>query len=402
MKILFISGIYPKEIKELLFRLSKGVLQTAPNTFQWAVVNGLFENQADFFVMSFPYLPCYPMRFKRLYSPEQDINIEGVVVGKTYRYCTLIGVKPLSIEHRLFRAIDMWIRQNAGNEQVYLLGYNPQSAEMAAMCRVKKKYDNVMICPIITDLVDDMMNFASNRKPLKRLQCIIEQKQIKKSYKYVDKFILLSKHMEEKIPEAIERNIVIEGIYGGCASACDTIEKKKAILYTGTLEEFAGVKLLVDAFLNVNRKDCELWICGGGTCSEYIKEKAEVDSRIKFFGYVQRNDALEMQKKAKFLINPRQPNGGITKYSFPSKTMEYLASGTPMIGYQLEGIPSEYYQYYYTPEDLSVESLTSVIEDAFDKPEAELQKMASCAQEFILQKKNSKAQVAKILDFLTR
>ena len=38
-------------------------------------------------------------------------------------------------------------------------------------------------------------------------------------------------------------------------------------------------------------------------------------------------------------VNPRQNNEEFTKYSFPSKTMEYLASGVPVVAYKLDGIP---------------------------------------------------------------
>ena len=52
-------------------------------------------------------------------------------------------------------------------------------------------------------------------------------------------------------------------------------------------------------------------------------------------------------KEAKLLINLRNPEDKYTKYSFPSKTFEYMVSGTPFFTTKLEGIPSEYYNYLY-------------------------------------------------------
>ena len=68
-----------------------------------------------------------------------------------------------------------------------------------------------------------------------------------------------------------------------------------------------------------------------------------------------------LHKRATALINPRKPNSKITRFSFPSKNMEYLSSGTPMIGYKLDGIPSEYYDYFYTIDDSSEKSLRNTI-----------------------------------------
>ena len=63
--------------------------------------------------------------------------------------------------------------------------------------------------------------------------------------------------------------------------------------------------------------------------------------RIEFLGMLPRTDVLELQSKATILVNPRQPVGDFTKYSFPSKTIEYMASGTPLLMYKLPGIPEE-------------------------------------------------------------
>ena len=41
-------------------------------------------------------------------------------------------------------------------------------------------------------------------------------------------------------------------------------------------------------------------------------------------------------------MNPRSADAEYTKYSFPSKTIEYLATGVPVVMNRLPGIPEEY------------------------------------------------------------
>ena len=82
--------------------------------------------------------------------------------------------------------------------------------------------------------------------------------------------------------------------------------------------------------------------------------------------------------------------------------MEYLTSGTPMIGYKLEGIPNEYYQYFYCVEDLSTEALAQVIDDTMSLPISELKNNAKKAYDFIIENKTSAIQVRKLINFISQ
>ena len=131
-----------------------------------------------------------------------------------------------------------------------------------------------------------------------------------------------------------------------------------------------------------------------------ITEAAEKDPRIIYKGMLPREEVLFLQQQSTVLINPRKPNGGITKYSFPSKTVEYLSSGTPMIGYKLEGIPEEYFNYYYTIDSLSEEDLVHTLDAVLSLPQDELDKKAHSAYKFIMENKTAEKQVKKIIDFI--
>lgn len=96
---------------------------------------------------------------------------------------------------------------------------------------------------------------------------------------------------------------------------------------------------LIDAFQQIKDPNYELRICGVGDSEDAIKAAAQKDERIHFWGKLPREQVLEWQSKATVLVNPRQNNEEFTKYSFPSKTMEYLSSGVPLVAYKLDGIP---------------------------------------------------------------
>ena len=73
-----------------------------------------------------------------------------------------------------------------------------------------------------------------------------------------------------------------------------------------------------------------------------------------------------MQHKATILVNPRTSEGEFTKYSFPSKTMEYLLAGKSVVINRIPGIPEEYFNYVYTPKDESIEALAECLTNVLD------------------------------------
>ena len=122
----------------------------------------------------------------------------------------------------------------------------------------------------------------------------------------------------------------------------------------------------------------------------------EILDAISFLGQLPRNEVIEWQKKATVLVNPRQNNEEFTKYSFPSKTMEYLSSGIPVVAYKLDGIPDEYDQYIQYVADDSIESLKKKLVEVCEMTREERQELGNIGRNFVLMKKNSTIQVRKI------
>lgn len=407
MKILFISGVYPKGEEKVFRSNCKGVgLQNAANTFQWAIIEGLYQNQADFEVISFPFLPGYPIHYKKLFTPSGDLLFQGDNIGTFRSYNTFFLLKDYSKRKRLHKLLNKRLKNNyqVYGDNIMILTYTPSSCFMSAIIPLKKKYPQIKICSIIPDLVDDATNPVFRLSWLKYLQAKKEQKTVRESYNYIDKFVLLSSAMEEKIPQAHNHNIVVEGIASEVDMSPVPVKQNtvKIVLYTGTIQEFTGILNLIKAFKLTTNKNFRLIICGSGDCVSKILELSKDDSRILYKGSVAREDAVVLQHEATLLVNPRQPNISLTRYSFPSKTIEYLSSGTPMLGYRLEGIPSEYYDFIFTPKDLSDIALAEKINEILCMSPDTLREIGQNAKEFIHFQKEAKTQVKKIIDFLQK
>ena len=109
---------------------------------------------------------------------------------------------------------------------------------------------------------------------------------------------------------------------------------------------------------------------------------------------------VQLQKKATVLVNPRTNQGEYTKYSFPSKTMEYMASGRPVMMFRLDGIPGEYDPFLtYIPEE-SAASIRDTAESLRKLSPSELDEMGARGREFVLKNKNRNVQMRRVLDFI--
>lgn len=403
MKLLFVCSAYPKDIYNCLYKDSKGVITSPMDVFQWALLMGFEGNGVDYNVVSFPSLPAWP-RYRHLFSPKGRMIIDGSIRGDYIRYLDLPAIKQIYQYFALKKYIKKWCKDNTEEDSLNILMFTQQADKLGAIVKLKKSFKNLRITVIITDLIENAQYYASNRPALKRIQVWIEKKLEHYLFPHVDKYILLSQQMVDFIPEAIGRNIVVEGIANDnntVSNPCDKDDNiEKVLLYTGILEEYAGINKLIDAFRLTTDPHFMFIVCGAGPSEDYVISASRDDPRIIYKGKVPHDDVIVLQKNATALINPRQPDGRITKYSFPSKTMEYMLSGTPMIGYKLEGIPEEYFHYMYIPEDLTVKKLSDCIHNTLSKPREELEAFAEKARSFVMDQKNSIAQVKRILDFM--
>ena len=190
--------------------------------------------------------------------------------------------------------------------------------------------------------------------------------------------------------------VIIEGI-------CDeNIEHEKFdhnnhSIYAGYLDEKYGIKALIEAFILANVDGQELHIYGAGPYAEEAKRIANESDSIVYHGSVLNEIVVAEEKKARLLINPRPSNEEFTKYSFPSKNMEYMSSGTPVLTTKLLGMTKDYYEYVYCFKDETVEGMSETLKTILEKDDEQLLEKGKEAQHFVMMQKNNLIQARKIL-----
>ena len=80
------------------------------------------------------------------------------------------------------------------------------------------------------------------------------------------------------------------------------------------------------------------------------------------------------------------------------KTIEYLLSGNTVIMNHLPGIPEEYDDYVFYPDNESAEAWVTKLREIMAIPATERKTRGMAAREFIITKKNASAQCRRIVE----
>ena len=183
----------------------------------------------------------------------------------------------------------------------------------------------------------------------------------------------------------------------------DLYEEKEippCVVYAGGLHEKFGVLKLVQAFTEADIPNYELKLYGSGQAVEKMKELSKENLKIKYMGVVPVSEIEVQERRAVLLVNPRPTSEEFTKYSFPSKTLEYMVSGTPLLTTMLPGIPKEYFDYVYTFGDETVKGMRDTLCRVLNFAPDDLKKKGMAGKDFVLKEKNNVIQGEKIVDFM--
>lgn len=395
MNILFLGGIFTELDKGQITRKSKGSMQYAADTLQKNYLDGFCQNECvqSVSVINLPFIGAYPKRYDDVYfRPLESTESLGRATVFNVGFLNLSVVKNI---HKVILAVTQIIahvNKHNGKDCV-LICYSMHLPFLVACHIVKRIKKDVHLCVIIPDLPE----YMSVRTGL--MKAVFDGLS-KVSYFVVnraDSIVAITAQMLNVFQSAMKK-VVIEGIADEkYLSAAEPERKLNYFLYTGTLDRRYGIRNLLDSFIASGIDHYELLICGDGDDRKHVETISAAHSQVKFLGQLDRSEVLNYQRQAKLLINPRDNESAFTKFSFPSKVIEYMSSGTPVLMYELDGIPDEYYEFCFVVPLGDNGLKDKLLEVSRLSDEALLAKGRS-AKRFILDNKMPGVQVRKLLE----
>lgn len=344
------------------------------------------------------FFPDYPQIIFRRKIWSHNEQCKDIHIG----FINLFPLNIISMTLLLYKELSSWVKANVMDDEI-LLFFNPTLPQLIAVWFAHKKNRKLIACGCIGDLhgkygMRKERNFIGI---LKKIYDTISDNLLRT----LDCYVFLTEFMAGALKVSHKPFVVLEGMYDGDFQKYErnkTItEKNSIVLYAGALSLDYGIPHLLKAFTMI-KGDYRLLLAGAGDALSLVKEYSQKDSRIQYLGHLTPNEVKDFQKSATVLVNPRTSEFEFVKYSFPSKTMEGLASGKPYIAHKLPCDPPEYAAYIQYAENESDEALRDKIVYVCSLSSQERDDIGHRAAKFIETEKNPTVMSKRIVDMWER
>ncbi len=408
--MLFVGGLFDDRQRALVEAASTGPTQAAADVLQWGFVEGL-ESLPDvnLTILSAPFVGSYPKLFKHPIVEARPLEHGEPGRNRQVGFVNLPVFKHFSRAVAVSRRARRWALQqpNGGLALGYSLSFDIVWSIVAA-----RRANPKLVAGVIVPDLPEFMNTGEKSKLSYRLLKSVESFLVRRLLSRLDAMILLTGPMADRLPE--KPYLVIEGIKPRSTptgplhaniqapSQLPPMRGKQVVLYAGTTNTRYGVVELCRAFRRVPGPGLALVICGAGDGAEEVGRQAERDPRIHYLGQLPRSTVVALEQAATLLVNPRSSNEAFSSYSFPSKVMEYMSTGVPVLCYKLGGIPDEYDSYLTYIPGATIDEFAEAIHEALSLPPSALRAKGQIAKEFVETEKNATIQARKLVDFLSR
>ncbi len=382
MNILYLSSMFDNETYGNLFTKAKKPMHAA-NKYHQLLCRGLAENGAE--VQALSVLPVSRENCDKKYVRVKARNENGF----TQKYIPAFNLPVLRHISLLVNAFFSVLFAKRKSVLIYdVLMVSPAAGALLAAKLTGKK-----CIGIVTDL-PQFMPIAKSSRGLKINLLLMNR---------ADGYIFLTRQMNDVANPKGKPFAVLEGhvdINMQSAEHGSFNTPVKKVLYAGTLAKIYGIKNLCESFAECGFTDAELHIYGDGNYAPELKELCKEHKNIIYHGNCPNDQVVAEELTSHLLVNPRPTAGEFTKYSFPSKTLEYMVSGAPVLTAPLAGIPDEYRDYLFYFDDAAEDGMVKALKEILALPAEELAQKGAAAKAFALAEKSNISQSRKILDFI--
>ena len=396
MRLLFIGYVIPNEFCNMY----KGC-SIAGNKMQLGILKGLkkyFGNNID--IITIPAMAPFP-QFKKIFVIPAKVPLIENMEAQFVPFINIPFFKQITqIIFSIFY-VCLWAIKNGNEKEKVIFCFNSYPNVAIAAIVLKKFFGCKIICLFADPPID-----VISRKGIAKLAWNLFEKTAERSIKQFDGIVVLNRLAALDYAPEIPY-IVVDGGFDPDDYAVDVVNdevlhkrKDKIIMFSGMLIEYNGIMTLIEAFKLINDSSCKLWIFGDGPLRDYVINESKKDSRIMYKGMVSNKEIIMYQRLADILVNPRLTGNNVSKYTFPSKLIEYMLSGTPVITTKISGITEDYYPYLFFFDKETPEEFAKKITEVLNIDLYERRKKGLAAKEFIIRNKSWDFQCKRIVEFI--
>lgn len=398
MKILIVTNSCSKEKYQQIIKMRNRPIVEPQQKFFRLFIEGLGSIETKDTIDIVSAIPVSASTVSKKIFLKEIENKDKLV----YTYLPFINGKFLRYITLFFSCksyIKQWCKTNTSYKESVII-VDPLVPILSLPTRLLAKKYGIKIGAIVTDLPMLSTSMKNNKESLIKKTCLsIYQTIANNDIVSYDFYIPLTSTINAKVNENNKPFLVVEGF----ADIKDKViydVHKNYVMYAGGVYEKYGLKNLIQAFIEMDNKNVDLFIFGDGSYVEEVKKLELQHPTIKYKGCVSQEEIVEYEKRALLLVNPRPTDEEFSIYSFPSKTMEYLLSGSAVVSTKLAGIPEEYFKYMFAFENGSVSGIKDKLTELLNMPIQNLIDKGKDGHDFVIKEKNNIYMSEKILKFL--
>lgn len=346
------------------------------NRMQLGIINAI-KNKCRLSLLSTTPIASYP-REKTVKIKGETVELFGDLKYTKIPFLNLFIIKQMTQMRSLRKALQ---RLRPNSEDTVIVNFNPYVELAIPTLKFAKKHKIKTVC-IVADIPTRVPDSYGLIK--RWLRCL----EIKKYHRNIGKYdglVVLNKEVvnhfaSDKSYYLMDGGVTEKEIERSVVIPPDKHDNSQ-ILYAGALESYNGIKEMIEGFLKVD-KNLTLVICGDGALAPYVKEMSEKHENIIFKGRVAHQEAVALQRSSGLLISTRPVDDFEMKVTFPSKIIEYMLSGTPVLTTRLNGLTTAYEDKLFFCGQIPSE-IAKGISDFFDLPIEKRYERATLAREFV-------------------
>lgn len=391
MNVLFIGAFAPDRPDNQNGATSRAAVLFQENLLSALVAEGVPVSG----VYSYFPVPSFPKSRRLFFTRGQERTTSGLIV----RYLPFLNFGPLktaTLGVSSFFAVLWWGLAQGRRAHKTVMAYNlnaPPAWPMQLACRIVK----AAFVPFVGDIY--VPGEVVSDSLLNRLQY---RSQVRAA-KSLDRLIAANSAIIEDFAP-IARPLLIEG--GVTEEFLETFSEvpfrreTTTVLFAGQLSSLNGVPLFLDAIRLLPDPMLRFVFAGRGEHEAAVREFSKSDPRFTCLGLVSHDEVLRLYRQADILVSLRRTDNKTNRYVFPSKTIECIATGRPLLTTRTGHMESVFGGVVVLLDDETPHSVATKISDIASWSDEQRARHYAKSRELIANERTWRRNAAKIKDFL--
>lgn len=174
------------------------------------------------------------------------------------------------------------------------------------------------------------------------------------------------------------------------------------MMFAGGLSAWNGIPLMLE-YMKTNKDPLlRLWVAGRGEFAKEVENAAAKDSRIEYKGMLPHSELFKLYANADALLNLRDDSDPAMQYHYPSKFLEMLAVGKPVIATDVAHTREAYGEHCFVMDGFSLEAFAAQVERIRGMSPEKRCEFGRATREWMLANKTWKAQAELIGSYIEK